>query len=155
MTTDLAWFRLFIWGTVSSFIIYIWKVESDRSDVCLIPSKLHLKMHYMMKCLINLCFLNVGLSIVYLFGTVHFCQSITASKSVIEWSTGNNMLINFNINMLLCIFLQTGNVSSLQNIYKPDRLLSCFIASHSRLNMKIMCALLQNKYLLYLQLFWY
>lgn len=98
-------FWLDIWGTVSSFIIYIWKVGSDRSDVCLIPSKVHLKMHYIMKCLINLCFLNVGLSIVYLRGTVHFCQSITASKSVIEWSTGNNMLINFDINMLLCIFL--------------------------------------------------
>lgn len=62
-------------------------------------------MHYVIKRLINLCFPNVGLSIIYPLGTVCIYQSITASKSVMEWFSGNNMLINFSINILLCVFL--------------------------------------------------
>lgn len=62
-------------------------------------------MHYVIKRLINLCFPNVGLSIIYPLGAVCIYQSITASKSVMEWFSGNNMLINFSINILLCVFL--------------------------------------------------
>lgn len=37
--TDLACFRLAVWGTVHYFIIYIRKVETNRTDVHIIPSK--------------------------------------------------------------------------------------------------------------------
>lgn len=39
MITDLVWLRYVVWGTVPYFIIYIRKVETERSDVHLIPSK--------------------------------------------------------------------------------------------------------------------
>jgi len=39
MISALAWLRLVVVGTVPYFNICIRKVETDRSDVCLIPSK--------------------------------------------------------------------------------------------------------------------